>query len=290
MLGTMSKIKRPLFSFACFGLFIILMWDVRAFGDGQTVGAPLAFAPGERLVYDLSYMGMISGIGVMEVMEKITMNGRAVYPVVSTAQSNDFISLFYPVDDRVESYIDVEGLYSHHLNVRQRQGKKRREKTIDFDQIAHRAIQTKNNKQEIFEVPPQVQDMLSSLYFFRTQGALRVGTSTFIDVYEDEKSWRLEIRALGRERVTTPVGVFDTMKVQALVQYQGIFLDKGDVFIWVTDDVRHIPVRIHSKIKIGTITATLTLRRDGRQAGVAHGDALRAVTHDGGGEGVSPSQ
>ncbi len=245
--------------FIGFGLFIVSAWGRPALGDAP----PFAFAPGERLVYDLSYMGMSAGVGVMEVMEKETMNGRAVYPIVSTAQSNDFVSIFYPVDDRVESYMDVEGLYSHRLKVRQHQGKKRRKKTIDFDQISHRAIQTQDDRQTVFDIPARVQDMLSSLYFFRAQGPLRVGGTTFIDVYEDEKSWRLEIRALGRERVTTPVGTFDTIKVQALVRYQGIFLDKGDVFIWVTDDAQHLPVMIHSKIKIGTIRAVLTLRRDG---------------------------
>jgi hypothetical protein len=266
MMMTQRTPRARLFHFfICFGLFIVSAWNAPAFGDTP----PLAFAPGERLVYDLSYMGMSAGIGVMEVMEKKTMNGRAVYPIVSTAQSNDFISMLYPVDDRVESYMDVGGLYSHHLKVRQRQGKKRREKTIDFDQIAHRAIQTQNNRQTVFDIPARVQDMLSSLYFFRAQGPLRVGDSTFIDVYEDEKSWQLEIRALNREKVTTPVGTFDTIKVQALVQYQGIFLDKGDVFIWVTDDAQHLPVLIHSKIKIGTIRAMLTLRRDGHPALVA---------------------
>jgi len=260
----MLKMKSLFLSLALCALLALLpARNNSARGDEPAPEPPFAFAPGERLVYDLSYMGMNAGTGIMEVMEVRTMNGRAVYPVVSTAQSNDFVSLFYPVDDRVESYIDTEGLYPHRLKVHQRQGKKRRNKTIDFDQVAHRAVQIQHDKQEIFDVPSQVQDMLSSLYFFRTQKALRVGASTFIDVYEDEKSWRLEIRALGREQITTPVGTFNTIKVQAFVKYQGIFLDKGEVLIWVSDDAQHIPVRIHSKIKIGAINAVLTMRRNG---------------------------
>ena len=224
---------------------------------------PSAFAPGERLVFDITYMGVKGGTAIMEVLEKIPMKGRDVYHIVSTAQSNDFVSLFYPVDDRVETYIDVEGLYSHTIKVKQHEGKRRREKIIHFDQIQHRAVQLKNNQSEVFEIPPEAQDSLSSLYFFRTQKTVEVGTSVFIDVHESEKNWKLEIRALAKERVTTPVGTFDTIKVQAMVRYEGLFINKGDVFIWFTDDDRRIPVMMRSKIKIGSITAILSSRRDG---------------------------
>lgn len=221
-----------------------------------------SFGPGERLTYDVTYFGAKAGTAVMEVMEKTRLKGREVYHIVSTAQSNDFVSLFYPVDDRVESFIDVEGFYPHYIKIKQHQGKRKREKAISFDQIQHRAVQFKNNKEKVFEVPPRVQDSLSSLYFFRVKNAIDVGRSVFIDVHESEKNWLLEIRGLERERVTTPVGTFDTIKVQAKVQYEGLFMDKGDVFIWFTEDEKRIPVMVKSKIKIGTITAVLSSRRE----------------------------
>lgn len=222
-----------------------------------------SFGPGERLTYDITYLGAKAGIAVMEVLEKTTLKGREVYHILSTAQSNDFVSLFYPVDDRIESFVDVEGFYSHYIKIKQHQGKRKREKVISFDQIQHRAVQFKNNKEKVFEIPPQVQDSLSSLYFFRVKNAIDVGRSVFIDVHESEKNWLLEIRGMARERVTTPVGTFDTIKVQAMVQYEGLFMDKGDVFIWFTEDEKRIPVMMKSKIKIGSITAILSSRREG---------------------------
>jgi|GEM_PF-427038 len=225
--------------------------------------ANLAFAPGERLAYDITYLGAKAGIAVMEVLEKTRLKGREVYHILSTAQSNDFVSLFYPVDDRIESYVDAEGIYSHFIKIKQHQGKKRREKVISFDQVQHRAVQYKDDKEKVFEIPPQVQDSLSSLYFFRVKDSIDVGRSVFINVHESEKNWLLEIRGEARERVTTPVGTFDTIKVRALVQYEGIFMDKGDVFIWFTEDEKRIPVMVQSKVKIGSITAVLSSRREG---------------------------
>jgi hypothetical protein len=262
------------------GLFILFSSLPFALGAER----PRAFGPGERLVYDISYMGMSAGTAVMEVKEAIWHNGRVVYPVVSTAQSNDMVSLFYPVNDRVESLIDADAIYSHRIDVKQHQGKKRREKVIDFDQSQHLATQYRKEKKEVFSIPAEVQDSLSSLYFFRNQPLPRVGQSIFIPVHESEKNWNLEIRLLGRERLTTPVGAFNTIKVQALLRYKGIFLDEGDVWIWMTDDPQHLPVKINSTIKIGTINAVLISRRSSPVAsppttsgGTLHGIPPRAT-------------
>ncbi|MFQ5780885.1 MAG: DUF3108 domain-containing protein [Nitrospiria bacterium] len=220
-------------------------------------GPMLAYAPGERLVYDVRYFGINAGTAVLEVLEKTEMKEREVYHVLSTARSNDFISHFYPVDNRIESFIDTEGLYSHFIKIKQRQGKRRREKLIDFNQAHHRAVQIKNNRSEIFEIPPNVQDSLSALYFFRTLGPVEVGSSTFINVHESRKNWELEIQVLEKELLSTKAGTFDTIKVKALVRYEGLLMDKGDVYIWFTDDIRRIPVKIKSKIKIGKIAIVL---------------------------------
>jgi hypothetical protein len=221
------------------------------------------FWAGERLTYEISWFGIKSGTAVMEVKEKLRMGEREVYHIVSTAQSNDFISFFYPVDDRVESFVDAEGLYPYNIQVHQHEGKRFREKSIIFDQVHHRALQINQKREQTFDIPPRVQDSLSSLYFFRTKEGIEVGKSVFIDVHESEKNWQLEIKVLGREKVTTPVGTFNTLKVQALVRYEGLFMDKGDLFIWFTDDEKKVPVLVKGKIKIGSITATLISRQEG---------------------------
>lgn len=221
----------------------------------------LPFAPGEKLVYDVKYLGISTGTAVLAVLDAIFINGQEVYPLISTAQSGDFSSVFYPVNDRVESYLDVKGLYSHAIKVKQNEGGKKREKQIEFNQTEHKAIQIKNGKQEVFDIPPNVHDSLSSLYFFRT-APLTVGTSVFIDVHDGGKNYKLEIAVLGKETVATPIGTFDTIKVRATPRYEGLFFNKGSITLWVTDDDKKVPVQMKSKIKLGSITTTLISRRE----------------------------
>jgi hypothetical protein len=226
------------------------------------IGTP-SFFKGETLVYEVRFLGVAAGTAILSVNDPITFNGYEVYPILSTVQSNDFVSFFYPVNDRVESYLDAKELYSHRINMKQHQGKRKRKKQIEFDQVKHKAVQIKEDARETFDIPPKVNDFLSALYYFRAQRSIEVGRSVFIDVHEGEKNWKLEILVLGKETVITPMGTFETIKTQATPHYEGIFLSKGDLYIWMTNDTQRIPVKIESKIKVGQITISLVSKQGG---------------------------
>lgn len=226
-------------------------------------GSPVPFAPGERFVYDVQLNETTVGKAVMRVEEKTTFQGREVYHLISEMKSNRFFSLFVPINDRIESYMDVKGLYSHRIEIRKERRKKTEEKVVTFDQIGHRAVQWKNDEEEIFEIPPHVQDALSSLYFFRAQRLPEAGESSNIDIHESEKNGKLEIRSLYKERVTTPAGTFDAVKVQTDLPQKGFLSSKGSIFIWFTDDEKRVPVRMQTQSKRGLITLLLSSQRAG---------------------------
>ena len=112
-------------------------------------------------------------------------------------------------------------------------------------------------------MPERVQDALSSLYYVRTRQDFIVGKPIVVDVHDSGKTWSIEIHTLGRERITTPAGEFDTIMIKTYPKYEGVFMHKGEIFMWLTDDARKIPVLMKSRISIGSIVATLTEMRDG---------------------------
>jgi hypothetical protein len=176
---------------------------------------------------------------------------------MSVAKSNAFVSMFFPVEDRIESLIDRETLGSLRLDVKQHQGKRRKARLTEFDQVNHTATVLKNGERTTYEIPPDVQDSLSCLYYFRSVPQFDVGDTVTIDVHESTKNWRLAIVGLNRERVETEAGEFSTIRTRAKVEFEGVFLERGEVYVWFTDDERRLPVRMDSKIKIGEISAKL---------------------------------
>lgn len=219
---------------------------------------PFPFAVGEKFTFDITWMGISAGTATLEVFQKTKYKENDVYHIVSTARSSKFISTFYPVDDKLETFVDAREVYPYLLKVRQREGRHKSDKEFEFDQKNHKAYyRKKGSNEELFDIPPKVQDALSCYYYFRILDNIEVGKSVFIDTFESKKTWQLEVQILGKEKIKTPVGEFNTILVKPLLKFKGVFIHKGDVYLWVTDDYRKMPVQIKSKVIIGHFTATL---------------------------------
>jgi hypothetical protein len=98
--------------------------------------------------------------------------------------------------------------------------------------------------------------VLSAFYFIRTQN-LRVGDSLDLAAVSGKKKYNLKVLCLGRETITVAAGEFRTLVVEPMLKGDGLFKAKGKLTIWVTDDEKHIPVKMQSKIPVGSIKAEL---------------------------------
>ncbi len=218
-----------------------------------------ALKPGETLTYDISWSRIVTaGTAVMEIKEETLPDGKQVLKFIATTHSAGLVHKFYPVNDRLESVFDPVSMQSLKFSLNESHGKKKRRRELVFDS-ANKTVITRLNDDppETVIVPDQVQDALSSLYYLRTLEDFIVGKAIVIQVHDSGKNWSVEIHTLGREKVTTPVGEFDTIKVRTFPKYEGVFMNKGAIFFWLTDDKRKIPVLMKSTISIGSIVSTL---------------------------------
>jgi hypothetical protein len=223
-----------------------------------------SFPSGERLEFSIKWMGMNAGTAILEVGKPVMIGSNKAVPITSIARSNDFISRFFPVEDKIESFIDTENLVPLEFKIYQREGRRVKSREVHYDQVNHKVLQVEEGKEETFNIEPGTQDALSVLYFFRTLEFPPPGESSFIKVYEGGKNWDLEIKVLGKEAIETPIGSFNTVKTVAMAKYEGIFLNKGDITVWFTDDARHVPVQMQSKVTIGSVAVLLVSKQDGR--------------------------
>lgn len=250
-----------------------------------------AYTIPERLEFDLTWIGIKAGTAVLEVKEE-----EEGLRIISTASSADWVSMFYKVRDRVESLLksasppgpssdptipseegkaeegradpvkegvlDPEGGVYDPLPVnyrlRTREGRHRKDKEVIFDRDGGKAIyinHLKSEKKE-FDVPAVIYDPLSAFYQVRNMD-LEVGSSVYVPVFDSKKVWNVEVKVLKRERVEVPMGTFDTLKIKPLMKSEGIFSRKGEIYIWVTDDDKKMPVKLNSKVAVGSINAVL---------------------------------
>jgi hypothetical protein len=211
-----------------------------------------SFGVGERLEFSISYGPIVAGTAVMEVKEITRYNDHKCFRLVSTAKSNKLFSVFFKVDDRVESLMDVYGLFSLRFEKHLREGKYRADKYVDFDHSQHLAFADGDT----IPVKEYVQDALSSLYYVRTFN-LHPGNSIFVENHSDKKNYSLEVKVLRREKVRVPAGEFDCLVVEPMLRASGIFKHKGKLTVWLTDDRFRIPVLMKSKVAVGSIASKL---------------------------------
>ena len=236
--------KRPLF----LSLVFLLV-----FSQGVS-----AFAVPEKLLFDLTWAGLKAGTSTLE-----TVNDKGRTKLISTARSADWVSLFYTVNDKVVSLLRNEQTASsiglpENYRIKLREGRHRRDKELVFDHANGQVtfIDHLSGRKKTYKIDPKTLDPLAGFYHVRTL-KLEVGRSVYVDVFDSKKLWNVEVQVLRRERIKTKLGEFETVVIKPLLKSEGIFNRKGDVYIWLTDDNRRIPVKLESKIAVGSITATL---------------------------------
>jgi len=219
-----------------------------------------ALEPGEILTYDITWSNIITaGTATTEIKEETLADGKQVLLFIVTTHSAGLVDTFYRVNDRLESVFDPGIMQSLKFSLNENHGKKKRRRELVFDHVNKTVTSTLNeDPPETMIIPDQVQDALSSLYYLRTRDDFIVGKPIIIQVYDSGKNWSVEVHTLGREKVTTPAGEFATIKVRTFPKYEGVFMNKGEIFIWLTDDSRKTPVLMKSTIAIGSIVSTLT--------------------------------
>lgn len=261
-----------LFFFSRASHFSLLAWTVvfcSAFAPGPVLASERSepptkkvhhpFHPGEKLTYTISWSNVFSaGTAVMEVKKEKAEDGHDVLRFSSTANSIGMVDKFYKVRDVVHSIVDHRTLQSISYDMSSVHGKKKKLRTLHFDHGKKTVTYSVDGIKASLEIPENTQDALSSLYFLRTKPDFIEGKTLVVDIHDSGKNWSVEVHVLGREKIKTPAGEFSTVKVKTYPKYEGVFMHKGEIFMWFTDDNRRIPVLMKSTITIGSVMATLT--------------------------------
>ncbi len=213
-----------------------------------------AFAVGEKLTFAVQYFNLTAGFATLSVPGYSFQSGRLCYDIVAKARSHPFFDHVFKVRDQIDSFIDTQGLFSWRYEKHLHEGGFKADSSFVYDQRHHLLI---NDRQQCLTIPAATQDVLSCFYYYRTL-SLKPGDVTWIHVAADDmKNYDLEVKVLRREKVSVLAGDFNCIVVEPFLKFNGVFQQKGRVLIWLTDDQRHLPVLIESKIVIGSINIVL---------------------------------
>ena len=235
---------------------ILLLFAVVQADDNFRKVENKAFRAGEKLTFNVNYGFVTAGIATMEIDGIRRISVRNAYHVlfrVNTVPSFDWI---FKVRDRYETFIDTEGLFPWRFEQHIREGSYSRDFSAFFDQRRGKA-KTSDGQ---YDIPPYVNDILSAFYYARTldYSKMKVNDMVLLQNFYKDKVYDLNVKYLGKETVTVTAGTFDCIIVEPLVQEGGLFKSEGSITVWLSDDDLKLPIKVKTKVVIGSIDAELT--------------------------------
>lgn len=227
------------------------------------------FAVGERLEYTVKFGFLKAGEGYVEVLGRDTIRGREAWHTRFRVHGG---VPMYRVDDVLESWIDVGCFQS--LRFVQQLEERGKTRARRFEMYPERLAFSENDKPEERSAPRPLDDG-SFFFFVRTQDLVVGQTYEYPQYFRPDRN-PVVVRVIGRERITVPAGTFDTIVLQPMIKTKGIFSEKGEARIWLTDDASHVMVRMTAKVAFGTLSMSLTSQRAGAQRSLAQAEDVLA--------------
>lgn len=219
-----------------------------------------AFTYGEKLDYEISY-GFITAAEAFLYISPVPFNynGRDAYEVSLDVNSRSAFEHVYKVRDSYKSYIDEKGIFPWRFEQHIRESNYKRDFEETFIQESLK-VYTKINfvEDKSYAATYYVQDLISSFYYARTLNwkDKKEGDKIFIPSFHNGKLFQLEVRFEGREDVDVEAGEFHCFVVRPMLK-EGFTTKTSDIYLYITDDERKVPVKVKLNIVIGAIVAEL---------------------------------
>ncbi len=207
----------------------------------------------ETLTFSVDWRVFTAGVAVFH----LDQSGDAM-KITATADSIGAVNMLFPVVDRFESGFDLKTGCSTGFNKQIQEGRRKIASELVFD-YAH-GTQTQNERNLVkgtathkeASIPACVTDSLSAMFYTQSQ-PMAVGQTVYFPLADSMRTVTVGMKVEDHEEIKTPAGTFQTIKVQATAD-EGIVKNRGSIWIWYTDDARHLPVQIQARLFWGTIT------------------------------------
>jgi glycosyltransferase involved in cell wall biosynthesis len=213
---------------------------------------PVLFPVGERLRYQAKFGIFNVGQATMEVAGVDTLRGvetvRFRFHIVGGA-------LWYHLDQLMESWVGRHDFRSRRF--RQETEEKGKQRLREYDIFPDSGFYRETGRDTTFATIADPLDDAAFLYWIRTV-PLEVGKRYEYNRYFRPDRNPVIIEVLGHERVNVAGRRYNAIVVRPIIpKGRGIFAEKSDARIWLSDDPQRLMLAMVSTFSFGTVTLKL---------------------------------
>jgi len=222
-------------------------------GDGALENLP--FKVGEQLNYQvfLGSMPQPAGTATFHVRSRSRFFERDGLLFSVVAQTTNAAQKLFPASDQINSYVDPKTLLPFRVEMNLTEGKRRLNQILTINQDYGNATSDKGVR---IEIPVGTHDYISFFYLGRTFN-LSPPKRNAVSILVNNKPKTLVITSLKRE--TIQIGSQSIPAILVSLTTDDPQPDKFQLRAWVSDDRRHLPLRLTAMTELGQVRADLAI-------------------------------
>ena len=207
----------------------------------------------ETLTYSVDWRVFTTGTAVFHLDQV-----GDLMKISATADTIGAVNLLFPVVDGFQSGFNVKTGCSTGFDKQTQEGRRKIASDLSFDYAHGKQTLDERNLVKGTErvlttnIPACVTDSLSAMFYVQSQ-TLTPGQTFYFPLADAMRTVTVGMKVENREEIKTPAGTFETIKVQPTAD-EGVVKNRGSIWIWYTDDARHLPVQMQARLFWGTIT------------------------------------
>ena len=206
------------------------------------------FKAGEKLHYDVSFAGIKAGNAYLEVIDNNESKINNEIHIRFVAKTSFPFSSVYLIDDQIDTWLDINDLYTKRIKRSIKQGNYKKES------------ETKNYYEESISVTNKdttlingfLFDPYSLFYLLRTK-PLILGQTIKINTFNGKKITPIQIVTKAEETINTVFGSFNCLVIKPFREGSTLLKNKGDMMIWFSNDKKRLPIQIKIKLQYGSM-------------------------------------
>ena len=218
----------------------------------------IIFSGQEQMHYEVSWSGGVK-IGDIHLHIMPEKSSPDSYAISAQVKSTGPLEVFYPVDDVFHCVVsgDMKLPLRYEVFQREGHGRKATKRVTVYDQTAGVVKYQKN--QQPYQFYPLRGKAYNEFAAFVISRALKLEADSHIIVptFADNKRNEVAVRLLKKEKRASIFGERQTLKMQPIMNFKGLYEKSGNTLLWLTDDRCRVPVEIRSRIAVGSLVARL---------------------------------